>query len=108
MSLDLHPSAPPLEVDAQGVARVRGTRIPLELLVDAFADGASAEQIALRYDTLDLPDVYATLAYILRNPAGVQAYMAGRARHEDDVKRGIPASMATLRERLKARPPSAG
>ena len=37
-----------VEIDARGIARVRSTRISLELLVEAFSDGASAEEIVLR------------------------------------------------------------
>jgi hypothetical protein len=33
----------PLEVDADGVVRVGGTRVTLDTIVDAFREGATAE-----------------------------------------------------------------
>ena len=82
---------------------MRGTRIALELLVEAFSDGASAEEIVLRYPPLDLRDVYAVLAYVLRDPDGVESYMAERAEREADARAGLPSEMTGLRRRLLAR-----
>lgn len=48
--LTLDQEAPPLHQDASGVIRVGGTRVTLESIVALFDQGASAEEIGLRYD----------------------------------------------------------
>jgi hypothetical protein len=39
----------PLHVDANGVIRVSGTHVPLDTLVSAFSEGATAEEITQQY-----------------------------------------------------------
>ena len=56
----------PLESEADGVVRVKGTRVTLDTVVAAFAEGATAEEIAPQYPTLALSDIYAVLSYNLR------------------------------------------
>jgi hypothetical protein len=53
-------SPPPLRTDADGIVRIGGIRVPLETVVSAFDRGAAAEEIVMRFPTLDLSDVYAT------------------------------------------------
>jgi len=55
----------PIHTDAHGVVRVAGTRVTLETIVDAFAAGATAEEIAQQYPTVPLADVYSVIAYCL-------------------------------------------
>jgi hypothetical protein len=40
--------------------------------------GATPEQIVMDFDTLKLADVYAVIAYYLRNEPEVEAYLADR------------------------------
>ena len=63
MPLAIEREAPPLRQGANGVIRIGHTRVTLESVITLFEQGASADEIALRYDALDLPDVYATLSY---------------------------------------------
>jgi hypothetical protein len=44
----------PLEFGDDGVIRVRGTRVTLETVLSAFADGVTAEEIAQRYPSISL------------------------------------------------------
>ena len=100
----------PLAVDADGVVRVGGTRVTLDVVVEAFGEGATAEEIVQQYPSLALADVYAVIAYYLRRRGEVDAYLAergaaGRAAHaeiDNLVDRG------ELRKRLLARRPPAG
>lgn len=71
---------PPPLVAAEGgaVLRVRGTRVPLDTIVNAYLDGATPEEIALAYATLRLSDIYAVLSYYLDNREEVEAYLAKR------------------------------
>jgi len=66
---------PPLRQDPQGVIRVGGTRVTLQSVVGLFEQGASAEEIALRFDALDLHAVYATLSYYLGHREELQGYL---------------------------------
>jgi len=95
----------PLQVDAEGVVRVGGTRIPLETVVTAFEQGATAEEILQQYPSLALADVYAAISYYLRNKDEVGAYLRERraqglrVREEHEVR----FSSQGIRERLLAR-----
>lgn len=74
-SLTLDSEAPPLHQDAHGVIRVGQTRVTLESVISLFEQGANAEEIALRYDVLDLHDVYATLSYFLGHRQETHEYL---------------------------------
>lgn len=67
---------PPLNEDAHGVIRIAGTRVTLDSLIDLYDQGASAEEIALCYDVLDLHEVYSALGYYLAHRAELDAYRA--------------------------------
>jgi uncharacterized protein (DUF433 family) len=71
--------SPPL-VFAEGgaVLRVTGTRIPLDTVVNAYLNGASAEEIVQAYSTLRLADVYAVISYYLNYREEVDTYLAKR------------------------------
>jgi uncharacterized protein (DUF433 family) len=95
----------PLRELENGQLRVGTTRVPLETVIAAFDLGALPEEIVYRYDTLQLPDVYAVLAYVLQHREEVDAYLR-RIEHEAKVLRGeIEAryGIPNLRERLLAR-----
>ncbi|HEX3851085.1 MAG TPA: DUF433 domain-containing protein [Polyangiaceae bacterium] len=97
--------APPLVADEDGVIRVTGTRVQLETLVGAFDAGATAEEIAQQYTSLDLADVYAVISYVLGNEAVVRDYVAKRAEVAQalraDIERSTPSD--GIRQRLLAR-----
>ncbi len=57
--------------DAHGVLRIADTRVTLDSLVDLYDQGASAEDIALSFQALDLPVVYAALGYYLGHRAAL-------------------------------------
>ena len=57
MAFTIAPERIPLSVDAHGVVRVGGTRVTLDTVMEAFLEGASAEDIVSRYPSLDLADV---------------------------------------------------
>ena len=58
---------PPLRVDEGGAVRVGKSRVNLDLVVEQYENGATPEEIARAYDTLDLADVYGVIAYYLRH-----------------------------------------
>lgn len=69
---------PPLVTGHDGVIRVAGTRVQLEIVVLAFDAGATAEEIVQQYPSVDLAAVYSILSYVLANRAVVDQYVEGR------------------------------
>lgn len=56
--------------------RIKGTRVGIEtVLYDYLHVGLSPEEIALRYPTLELESVYATITYYLHNRRQLDQYM---------------------------------
>ncbi len=56
--------------------RLKGTRIGIEtIILDYLELGLSPEQIAVRYPTLSLEQVYATLTYYWRERPEVENYL---------------------------------
>ena len=95
----------PLEVDADGIVRVGGTRVTLDTVVIAFREGATAEEIVLQYPSLNLADVYAVIAYYLKRRSEVEAYLRERRAQADEAQKQNEARFdpQSIRERLLAR-----
>lgn len=53
-----------------------GTRIGLEQVVEAYENGASAEEIAWRYPAASLDQIHAAIAFYLLHKKDVSAYVA--------------------------------
>jgi len=68
----------PLETGADGVVRVRGTRVTLDTMLSAFNEGATAEEIVQQYPSLSLADAYQAIGYCLRHPDLVAGYLNKR------------------------------
>jgi uncharacterized protein (DUF433 family) len=94
----------PLVTDADGTIRVGATRVTLDTVTAAFDAGATPEEIRRSFSTLELGDIYAVAAYILRHRGEVDAYLARRREEADALRREIEATPANqrLRERLLA------
>jgi uncharacterized protein (DUF433 family) len=106
MPLVFEAEAPPLRADGTGAIRVGASRVLLELVVEAFQDGATAEEIVQRYPTTTLADVYGVIAYYLRHKDEVEAYLTERDRQAAEVRQRIEArqgDLAGLRQRLLSR-----
>lgn len=97
--------AVPLASGADGVIRVSGTRVTLDTIVEAFQQGATAEEIAQQYPSLSLADVYSVLGYYLHHEAHVAAYLARRseARAKTRSENEGRFNPAQVRARLRAR-----
>jgi uncharacterized protein (DUF433 family) len=95
----------PLEKDIDGAIRVKGTRVTLDTVVTAFAEGATAEEIAQQYPTLELADVYAVLGYYLHRRGEVDAYLKERKKQAAEVRRENESRFDPrgVRDRLIAR-----
>ena len=78
MNLTIAVEQVPLATDTDGVIRVTGTRLPLDSIIVAFQQGATAEEIVQRFPVVDLADVYAVIAYYLRHRPELDAYLKSR------------------------------
>lgn len=96
---------PPIHKDEDGVFRVSGTRVRLETVITAFQSGCTPEEILQKYPSLNLPDIYAVIAYYLRHSEEVEAYLAERRQLAEEAEREIEARFpsAGIRERLLSR-----
>ena len=105
MTLTVTAEQTPLNTDEHSVVRVAGTRVLLETVVDAFNQGASAEEITLSYPSLKLADVYAVITYYLRHKTDADTYIQSQERQAADARKrhGVDEASKRLRERLLAR-----
>jgi uncharacterized protein (DUF433 family) len=83
-----------LRLDDQGVVRIGKSRITLDLFVEQYETGMAPEDMVRAYDTLDLADVHAAVAFYLRHRPEVEAYLERRQ-----------AGAAAIREKLESERP---
>src|ERR1043166_66094 len=95
----------PLSADEAGVLRAAGTRVSLASLIYAFDEGATPEEIAQAYPTLDLAAIYSVIGYYLQNRAEVEQYLEQRKVTREELKKEVESRFNSegLRERLLAR-----
>jgi uncharacterized protein (DUF433 family) len=95
----------PLSKDDDGVYRVGGSRVTLDLVVRAFNRGASAEEIAQDFPSLQLPDIYQVIGYYLKHGEELAEYFKRRAGEEQRIFEAHQEEWSPrgLRERLMAR-----
>jgi uncharacterized protein (DUF433 family) len=91
----------PLREEPPGVLRVGKSRVLLELVILAYQQGASPQEIVRMYDTLDLGDVFAVLAYYLANPTVIEEYLRKCDEEAEAIRREIEAAQPA-RPNLKA------
>jgi uncharacterized protein (DUF433 family) len=78
MTLAILAEPAPLQANEDGVILVGKTRVTLDTVVSVFNQGATAEEIVNRYPSLNLADVYATIAFYLKHQSEVEAYLQQR------------------------------
>ena len=105
MPLTITPVEVPIQLDADGVARVAGSRVTLDTVMAEFLGGATAEEIATSFPTLQLADIYSVIAYYLHRRADIDSYLDERQQQAQEIRREIEARWdpAEFRERLLAR-----
>lgn len=106
--LAFKPTPVPLVHCDDGTVRVAGTRVLLEIIVGAFRDGATPEEIVQQYPTLTLHAVYAVIPWVLEHAKEVDAYLTERAALAEAVREecerlhppeGIRARLLARRDR---------
>jgi uncharacterized protein (DUF433 family) len=104
MSVELV-DAIPLSKDASGVFRVGRSSVTLDLVVRAFNRGATPEEIAQDFPSLQLSDIYQVIGYYLKHGSELAEYFETRARNEEETLQAHKDEWSPrgLRERLLAR-----
>jgi len=95
----------PLSKDANGVYRIGRTRVTLDIVVRAFNRGATPEEIAQAFPSLQLADIYQVIGYYLKHGSELAGYLDRRTREETEVLDAHREEWSPrgLRERLLAR-----
>jgi uncharacterized protein (DUF433 family) len=81
----------PLRIDAGGAIRVGQSRISLDVIVEQYERGMTPEDMVRAYDALELAEVYAVIAYYLRNRDGVRVYLKRRNEEAEALRATIEA-----------------
>jgi uncharacterized protein (DUF433 family) len=105
MTLAIVAEAAPLQANEDGVILVGKTRVTLDTVVAVFNQGATAEEIAYRYPSLSLADIYATIAFYLKHQPEVEAYLQQRQQRSQEIRAVNQARFDPqgLRDRLLTR-----
>jgi len=102
----IEPQPVPLRRDDFGAIRIGDSRVLLELVIEAYLDGATPETIVQWFGNLRLADVYAVISYYLNHFEEVKDYLRQREELASEVRRKIEAYQPQrphFREELLAR-----
>jgi hypothetical protein len=58
----------------------------LDTVVSVFNQGATAEEIVYRYPSLNLADVYATIAFYLKHQSEIEVYLRQRRQQAQEIR----------------------
>ena len=105
MQVEINQPPLPLRVDEHGVVRFSSSRVTLQSVITPFQDGACAEEIAALFPRIPLADIYAVVAYFLRNRQTVETYLEQQAHDADKVRSRVQGRFPVnqFRDRLLAR-----
>jgi uncharacterized protein (DUF433 family) len=95
----------PFRCDVDGAWRVGSTRVTVDTVIAAYQEGATAEEIHLRYDSVALADIHSLIAYYLRHRDEVEAYLSRRRDEAEHVRKQVETRQGVqeIRKRLAAR-----
>ena len=90
------------EIHSSNDIRLKGHRIGIETILFDYLDGLTPEEIVLRYPTVSLEEVYATITYYWRNQQDVDDYLKAADEHErlmlSEQELDPPAVVTRLRQ----------
>lgn len=81
--------------------RIRGTRVGIETVLEDYLEGSSPEEIAARYRSLSLEQVYATITYYWRNQHQVDGYLQAWRDYTDQAVQEHARQPSEVMKRLK-------
>jgi uncharacterized protein (DUF433 family) len=95
----------PLTPWEDGTIRITGTRITLDVIINQFKLGATAEQIYDSFPAASLKYIYGVIYYYLEHTDAVEAYIRERQQAATETRLWVESQPGNrvLRERLLAR-----
>ena len=104
MQLEVSQPVPLTQWD-DGTIRVTGTRVTLDVIVNQFKLGATAEQIHDSFPAASLKDVYGAIYFYVEHTEAVDAYMREQQKAVAETRQWVESHLGNrgLRERLLAR-----
>src|SRR5262245_17354659 len=81
--------------------RIKGHRIGIDDVLVYYLEGYSAEEIAVRFPTLSLEAIHATITYYLHNRAEVDALLARLSAWREHRYQESTANPSPLAQRLR-------
>lgn len=105
MTLQAGTAPIPLSFADDGVIRVARTRVTFDTVIEAFSEGATAEEIAQQYPSLKLADVYHVLGYYLNHQQETNDYLRQRLSDAGAIRKQNEKQFDPngIRDRLLAR-----
>lgn len=85
----------PLTTTKDGVIRVTGTRIGLDIIVEEYNAGMSPEEIAYNYPSLTLANTYAVITYYLQNKSDVDEYIYQLNQEAEKTRQAVEKQCST-------------
>lgn len=82
--------------------RIKGTRVGIETILDDYLNAMSPEEIAVRYPTLTLEQVYATITFYLHNQREIDQYLERWRHYAEDAWQQQQQHPSPAIQRLKA------
>ena len=95
------PQLIPLTRWDDGSIRIGNSRVLLDLVVYAFNEGRTPEEIVISYPTLKLSEVYGTITYYLDNAEQIDDYIVQRENDAEQVWTKIESDPNQKRLRQK-------
>lgn len=89
----------PLRVHPGGVIRIGESRISLDLIVEQYENGMSPEDMVRAYESLDIAQVYAALAFYLQNKEALRAYFRQREAEAGELRLKIESERPRMPQR---------
>jgi uncharacterized protein (DUF433 family) len=95
----------PLTLWEDGTIRITGTRITLDVVINQFKLGATAEQIYHSFPAASREDIYGAIYYYLEHTDAVEAYIREQQQVAAETRLWAESQPGNrgLRERLLAR-----
>jgi|GEM_PF-372917 len=101
----------PLTLWEDGSIRVKGTRLLLDMIVNAHKRGECPEEIFDSFPSNEytIADIYSIIAYYLTHKSQIEKYLAKRETEAEKIKKeiesmpGYQENRDKLREKLKAK-----
>lgn len=104
-TITLQPYLTVLQSWQDGSIRIGNSRVLLDLVIVAFNEGRTPEEIVIQFPTLKLAEVYSAIAYYLENHEQIDAYLVNRAIEAEELWTNIESNphQQKLRQKLLAR-----